>query len=49
MAIEIKITCNECDRTIQLDDVTYCFECVEKLKIKIQELLAKQKENENPL
>lgn len=43
MGIEIKITCNECGRTILLDDVTYCYECIEKLKNKIQELLAEQK------
>ena len=32
MGIEIKITCDECGRTIHLDDATYCFECIEKAK-----------------
>jgi len=38
MAIEIKITCDECGRTIQWDDVTYCFECMEKLKIALKKI-----------
>ena len=32
MGTEIKITCDECGRTIHLDDATYCFECIEKAK-----------------
>ena len=32
MSIEIKVDCVECNRTIQLDDVVYCYECVEALK-----------------
>jgi len=29
----IKVSCQECGGTIQLDDVVYCFECFEKYDI----------------
>jgi len=32
MPIEISVKCDECGRLIQLDDVVYCYECVEKVK-----------------
>ena len=38
MAIEIKIECNDCCEKMELDEVVYCFECVEKLKDRIKEL-----------
>lgn len=32
MGIELTVICDDCQRKIALDDVTYCFECIEELK-----------------
>lgn len=44
MGIELNVVCDDCQHKITLDDVVYCYECVETLKKEIEELRLKATE-----